>query len=53
MRPYFGLAAKWQCDKRLMYEQLRLDAAMRAGQLFSPAGSGLAVPAAMASGLLA
>jgi hypothetical protein len=33
-------------------EQLRLDAAMRAGQLFSPAGSGYAVPAAMASGLL-
>jgi hypothetical protein len=59
MRPYLGLTAKWQSDKRLMYEQeeqlrqLRLDAAMRAGQLFSPAGSGHAVPAAMASGLLA
>jgi hypothetical protein len=54
-----GLAAKWQTDKRLMYEkeeqlkQLRLDAAMRAGQLFSPTDGGHAQPAAMASGLLA
>jgi hypothetical protein len=54
-----GLAVKWRSDKRLAYEkaeqlkQLRLDAAMRAGALFSPAASGRAVPAAMASGLLA
>jgi hypothetical protein len=54
-----GLAAKWLSDKRLMYEkeeqlkQLRLDAAMRAGQLFSPTDSGHAQPASMASGLLA
>jgi hypothetical protein len=54
-----GLAAKWQSDKRLMYEkdeqlkQLRLDAAMRAGQLMSPIGSEHAQPAAIASGLLA
>ncbi len=54
-----GLAVKRQSDKRLAYEQdeqlsqLRLDAAMRAGQLFSPSSSGHAEPAAMASGLLA
>jgi hypothetical protein len=53
-----GLIAKRQSDKRLMYEkeeqlkQLRLDAAMRAGQLFSPGSTGHAEPAAMASGLL-
>lgn len=49
----------WQTDKRLMYdkeeqlEQLKLDAAMRAGQLFSPTGTGNARPATVASGLLA
>src|SRR5712671_1002687 len=54
-----SLAAKWLTDKRLMYEkeeqlkQLRLDAAMRAGQLFSPTDAGHGQPAAMASGLLA
>jgi hypothetical protein len=54
-----GLAAKWQSDKRLTYEkdeqlkQLKLDAAMRAGQLMSPVGSEQAQPAAIASGLLA
>jgi hypothetical protein len=54
-----GLAAKWQADKRLAYEkneqlkQLRLDAAMHAGALFSPTNSGQAQPAAMAAGLLA
>jgi hypothetical protein len=54
-----GLAAKWQSDRRLMSEQqgqlqeLRLDAAMRAGQLLSPVSPGRAVPAAMAAGLLA
>jgi hypothetical protein len=54
-----GLMAKRQSDKRLVYEkeeqlkQLRLDAAMRAGQLFFPGSTGHAEPAAMASGLLA
>jgi hypothetical protein len=53
-----GLMAKRQSDKRLVYEeeqlkQLRLDAAMRAGQLFYPGSTGHAEPAAMASGLLA
>src|SRR5579859_6040775 len=53
-----GLAVKWQTDKRLVYdkeeqlEQLKLDAAMRAGQLFSPTGAGNARPATIASGLL-
>jgi hypothetical protein len=53
---------KEQADKQLAYEnaeqfkqfkQIRLDAAMRAGQLFSADGPGQAEPAAMASGLLA
>jgi hypothetical protein len=54
-----GLAVKWQADKRLAYQQdqqlgqLRLDAAMRAGQLFSPTGSDHVPPAVIASGLLA
>jgi hypothetical protein len=54
-----GVAAKWQADRRLAHEkveqfkQIKLDAAMRAGQLFSGSGSGQADPAAMASGLLA
>jgi hypothetical protein len=54
-----GFAVRWLADKRLMAEkagrlkQLKLDAAMRAGELFTPAASGHAVPAAMASGLLA
>jgi hypothetical protein len=54
-----GMAVKWQSDKRLTYEkeeqlkQLRLDAAMKAGQLLSPVGTDHAQPAAMASGLLA
>jgi hypothetical protein len=54
-----GLAVRWLADKRLTAErverlkQLKLDAAMRAGELFTPAASGHAVPAAMASGLLA
>lgn len=54
-----GLMAKRQSDKRLVYEkeeqlkQLRLDAAMQAGQLFYPGSTGHAEPAAMASGLLA
>jgi hypothetical protein len=54
-----GFAVRWLTNKRLMAEkaeqlkQLKLDAAMRAGKLFTPAASGQAVPAAMASGLLA
>jgi hypothetical protein len=54
-----GLAVKWQSDKRLAYEkdqqlkELRLEAAMKAGQLLSPSGPGHAPPAALASGLLA
>lgn len=54
-----GFAARWLANKRLMAEkaeqlkQLKLDAAMRTGGLFTPAASGRAVPAAMASGLLA
>jgi hypothetical protein len=54
-----GMAIKWQSDKRLAFDkadqvkQIRLDAAMRAGQLLSPNESGPAHPAAIASGLLA
>ncbi|MFD0271730.1 hypothetical protein ACFVGY_34940 [Streptomyces sp. NPDC127106] len=54
-----GLMVNHQAERRLAQEQnerqrqLRLDAAMRAGQLFSPTESGPAHPAAMASGLLA
>jgi hypothetical protein len=54
-----GLAIKWQSDKRIasdkadQFKQIKLDAAMRAGQLLSPNESGPAHPAAIASGLLA
>ncbi|MFI9344632.1 hypothetical protein ACIG0D_25705 [Streptomyces sp. NPDC052773] len=54
-----GLMLNRQTERRLAQEQadqqrqLRLDAAMRAGQLVSPADSGAAHPAGMASGLLA
>jgi hypothetical protein len=54
-----GMAIKWQSDKRIavdkaeQFKQIRLDAAMRAGQLVSPGESGPAHPAAIASGLLA
>ena len=54
-----GMAIKWQSDKRIaadkaeQFKQIKLDAAMRAGQLLSPNESGPAHPAAIASGLLA
>jgi hypothetical protein len=54
-----GLMLNRQTERRLAQEQtdqqrqLRLDAAMRAGQLISPPDSAAAHPAAMASGLLA
>jgi hypothetical protein len=54
-----GLAIKWQSDKRIaadkteQLKQIRLDAAMRAGELLSANESGPAHPAAIASGLLA
>lgn len=54
-----GMAIKWQSDKRIaadkteQYKQIKLDAAMRAGQLLSANESGPAHPAAIASGLLA
>lgn len=54
-----GLMLNRQTERRLAQEQaeqrqqLRLDAAMRAGQLVSPTESGAAPPAALASGLLA
>jgi hypothetical protein len=43
-----GMSLSRQTERRL-----QLEAAMRAGELFSPTGSTPAVPAAMASGLLA
>ena len=54
-----GLMLNSQTERRLAQEhadqqrELKLDAAMRAGQLISPTESGSAHPAAMASGLLA
>ncbi|MFH8896953.1 hypothetical protein ACH4HG_11195 [Streptomyces coeruleorubidus] len=54
-----GLMLNSQTERRLAQEhadqqrQLKLDAAMRAGQLISPTELGSAHPAAMASGLLA
>jgi hypothetical protein len=54
-----GLMLNRQTERRLAQEQadqhrqLRLDAAMRAGQLISPADSGAAHPASVTSGLLA
>lgn len=54
-----GLAIKRQSDKRIasdkaeQFKQIKLDAAMRAGQLLSATESGPAHPAAIASGLLA
>ncbi|MDV9172314.1 hypothetical protein R6V09_19680 [Streptomyces sp. W16] len=54
-----GLMLNRQTERRLTQEQadqqrqLKLDAAMRAGQLISPTESGTVHPAAMASGLLA
>jgi hypothetical protein len=54
-----GLMMKHQSDRRLAQEQieqgqrLKLDAAMRAGQLLMPTDGGAPAPAAIASGLLA
>ncbi|MEU9331230.1 hypothetical protein AB0D91_47335 [Streptomyces canus] len=54
-----GYVLNHRTERRLVQEQeeqrrqLRLDAAMRAGQLVSPTDSGPAHPAALASGLLA
>jgi len=54
-----GLMLNYRTEHRLAHEQeeqqgqLKLDAAMRAGQLMSPTEAGPAHPAAVASGLLA
>ncbi|MEU8143224.1 hypothetical protein [Nonomuraea sp. NPDC048901] len=54
-----GLVVSRQTERRLeregrdQHDRLKLDAAMRAGQLFSPTDSTSSVPAATAAGLLA